>query len=268
MIKLSRFFGFVSIACALVLLAGNLAAQMPSGTLEVRGSVQITEGASGESMTVRDTNYSWFSGDRIQVRNGYGILYLNEGNSLGLLEGTDATLTIDNDTISGTLESGDLIYAIEGEDRELVVKSGEFEFNAMPAGDLAPCLGLTAAGLIQAIASTRNRVVVQSGELLGYNQPRTVERRVAPGEKYEFTPQAARRLELDLPPEVEEKIDTDRSALPCMVWWMQEEVAGAAIAGLTAGSRIGLGIAGISGATIGYQIIDDDDDQDPDPVSP
>jgi len=271
--RFSRLIGSTGIAIgALALLVGHAAAQVPSGTLDIRGSAQITEGASGDSIPVRDTNYSWFSGDRIAIRNGYGILYLNDGGSFGLLEGTAATLTVDNGTISGTLESGDLIYALEGEDRRLIVDAGEFEFVARAARDLAPCLGLNAAGLIQYVTPTRNHVTVQSGELDGYNQPRTVERLVEPGEQYEFTPQAARRLEIDLPEEIEEKLDTDRGALPCMVWWARPEAAGAAaMAGASAGTGVGIGIfSGISAYT-GYLIVDDDDDDadpDPDPVSP
>ncbi|WP_376694367.1 hypothetical protein [Wenzhouxiangella sp. EGI_FJ10409] len=251
-------------------MAGSAMAQAPSGTLDVRGSVSVTQGGSGNTITVRDSNYSWFSGDRVQVRNGYGILHLNEGNSFAFIEGTDATLTIDNGTISGTLDAGDLIYALEGEDKELLIDAGDFQFEARPAGDLAPCLGLTAAGLIQLVDTSLNRVTVQSGELDGRNRQRTVQRLVEPGEQYEFTPQAARRVELELPPEVEEQLDTDRSALPCMVWWTRQEVAGAAIAGLSSGSGVALAFSGVIGSYIGYEIIDggDDDDEDPDPVSP
>ena len=272
MITFARFSTTIGgVLAASILIAGSALAQAPSGTLDVRGAINITQGSTGNTITVRDSNYSWFSGDRISVQEGYGILYLNEGNSFGFIEGTDATLTVDNGTISGTLASGDLIYALEGEDRELLIDSGDFRFEARPAGDIAPCLGLTAAGLIQAVDSALNRVTVQSGELDGFNQPRTVERLVEPGEQYEFTAQAARRVELDLPPEIEEQLDTDRSALPCMVWWTRQEVAGAAIAGLSSGSGVALGFVGAVGGTLGYQIIgddDDDEDPDPDPVSP
>jgi hypothetical protein len=255
-----------------ILLAGNVLAQVPSGTLDIRGTIQITQGGSGETITLTDTNYSWFSGDRIRVTDGYGILYLNEGNSFGFLTGTDATLSIDNGTITADLPEGDLIYALQGEDRELFVNSSEFTFEARPAEDLAPCLGLTAAGLVQAPSPARNRVTVQSGELEGFNGSRTVERLVEPGEQYEFTPQAARRIEIDLPPEVEDQLDTERSALPCMVWWLRQEAAGPVIAGAGASAgTIGIGIVGgATAASVGSRIIgdDDDDDPDPDPVSP
>ncbi len=271
MITFARLFSTAGVAfVAGSFMAASAMAQAPSGTLDVRGSARITQGGSGNTITVRDSNYSWFSGDQIAVRDGYGILYLNEGNSFGLLAGTDATLSIDNGTISGTLASGDLIYALEGEDRELLIDSGDFRFEARPAEGLAPCLGLTAAGLIQSVDSARNRVTVQSGELDGFNQPRTVQRLVEPGEQYEFTAQAARQVELELPPEVEEQLDTDRSALPCMVWWTRQEMAGAAIAGLSSGSGVALALGGIVTGNIGFEVIsdDDDEDEDPDPVSP
>lgn len=120
------------------------------------------------------------------------------------------------------------------------------------------------------MAPTRNRVTVQSGELKGFNHTRSVERLVEPGEQYEFTPQAARRVDIELPPEVEEQLDTDRSALPCMVWWIRQEAAGAAIAGASAGAGSAVGIGVITGAAgiVGYRVIDDDDDEDPDSVSP
>lgn len=108
-----------------ILLAGNVLAQVPSGTLDIRGTARITQG-SGETLTLSNTNYSWYSGDRIQVSDGYGILYLNEGNSFGFLKGTDATLTIENGTISAQLPAGDLVYALEGDDRELFVQAPEF----------------------------------------------------------------------------------------------------------------------------------------------
>lgn len=255
---------------SILLLAGSALAQAPSGTLDIRGTVNITQGASGETIRLSDSNYSWFSGDRIQVTNGYGILYLNDGASFGLLNGTDATVTIDNGTITAQLPSGDLVYALEGEDRELLVQAEQFVFEARPAQDLAPCLGLTAAGLVQRLAPTRNRITVQSGELEGYNDTRTVEQLVDPGEQYEFTPQAARRVEIDLPPEVEEQLDTDRSALPCMVWWLREEAAAGIIAGAGAGSG-GVGIAvvgGLAGVYVARELIDDDDDREPQSVSP
>jgi hypothetical protein len=253
-----------------LLLAGNVMAQVPSGTLDVRGTIRITQGGSGETLTLNNTNYSWYSGDRIQVTDGYGILYLNEGNSFGFLRGTDATVTIDNGTITAQLPSGDLVYALEGEDRELIVQAPQFTYEARPAEDLAPCLGLTAAGLVQAMVPERNRVTVQSGELEGFNRSRSVERLVEPGEQYEFTQQAARRIEVELPPEVEEQLDTDRSALPCMVWWIRQEAAAGAIAGLSAGAGSAVGIGVVTGAAgyVGYRIIDDDDDEDPEPVSP
>lgn len=256
------------VAIAGLAFVGSAMAQMPSGTLDVRGTARVTEGATGETMTVRNTNYSWFSGDRIEVRDGYGILYLNEGNSFGMLEGTDVTLNVDNGTVSGNLESGDLIYAIEGEDRTLVIESEGFEYEARPAEDLAPCLGLTAAGLIQALDTSRDRVTVQSGELEGFNLDRTVERLVEPGEQYEFTQQAARRVEIDLPAEVEEQLDTDRSALPCMVWWTRQEVAGGVIAGISQGAGIGIAISGAIGGYIGYRVVEDDEEPAPESVSP
>lgn len=253
---------------SIMLLAGSAVAQAPSGTLDVRGTVQITQGASGEAISLSDSNYSWFSGDRIQVTDGYGILYLNEGDSFGLLKGTDATLTVDNGTITAQLPTGDLVYALEGEDRALLIEAPQFSFEARPAQDLAPCLGLTAAGLVQAMAPTRNRVTVQSGELEGYNRTRTVEQLVDPGEQYEFTPQAARRVEIDLPPEVEEQLDTDRSVLPCMAWWIRQEAAAGVIAGAGAGS-VGIAVVGgLAGIYVGRELIDDDDDREPQSVSP
>jgi len=261
-ISLPRILALACLATPLLAIG-----QVPVGNLEVQGSARIAEGASERAMTISDTSYSWFSGDRIQTTRGHAILYLNDGNSFGFLEGTDATLSVDNGTVTVTLQSGGLVYAIEGGDRELVVNTDGFTYQAEPDSDLVPCLGLNATGLFEIMGSQRNRVTVQSGRVEGRNVARTVEQQVSPGEQYEFLPQQVRRVELTIPPEVEEQLDDDRSAVPCMVWWLQRDTAAAAIASTTANRGIGIAIA-VAAAGTAVAIIADDEPDDPEPVSP
>lgn len=253
-------------------MAGNSIAQAPAGDLRVTGVVQITQAGTDSTMRVADTNYSWFSGDRITVQRGHAILYLNDGNSIGLLEGSDVALEVANEQIFATLDSGMLLYALEGEDRVLEVTSDEFQFEARPVESLAPCLGLTAVGLIDASQPTIDRVTVQSGRLEGQSSTGRVQRMVEPGEQVEFTSQAARLVELELPADVAEQLDgSDRTAVPCMVWWARQEAAAAAIAGAGAGfnaNTIGAILYGAAGVYVGSEIISDDDEEDPTPVSP
>ena len=258
-------------ALVLLALSTTVQAQVPVGELDVRGSAQLGQPEGIGMVTVRDTTYTWFSGDRIEVQSGAAILTLDDGHSFGFPEGTKATLGLEEDRIRVDLDAGMLLYAIEGEEVELQVQNGDFLHFARPAGALEPCLGLNATGLIHANADIENKVIVQTGELDGGTSDRAIHYTVEPGEQVIFNTTGFVVTDIELPEEVERELEDleDGSALPCIIWWLREEGARGLIGGLTPATSFWLGTAA-GFAT--YQILFDEDEDEcpicPDPPSP
>ncbi len=238
-------------------------AQVPAGELEVRGSARVGQPDSIGMINVRDTTYSWFSGDRIEVSSGAAILSLNDDHSFGFPEGSEVTLDIEEERILAEVHSGMLLYAIEGEDIELQVGYGDFLHIARPADELQPCYGLNATGLVHAANEVESEVIVQTGELEGGTSDRSVQYVVEPGEKVVFSPTDVTVTEIELPEEVERELDDmeDSDQLPCIIWWLREEAARGAIGWFTPGTSFLLGTA--TGALTYHLLFDEDEEECP-----
>ena len=262
-----------ALLCALALLAMSTTtlAQVPVGELDVRGTAQLGQPDGIGMITIRDTTYTWFSGDRVEVESGAAILTLDDGHSFGFPEGTKATLSLDEDRIRVDLDSGMLLYAIEGEEVELQVQNGDFLHFARPAEALEPCLGLNATGLIHANADVENKVIVQTGELDGGTADRSVNYTVEPGKQVVFTPTDFIITDIELPEEVERELEDleDSDQLPCIIWWAREEATRGLIGLMTPTTSFWLGTA--SGFSSYYILFDDDEEECPicpEPPSP
>jgi hypothetical protein len=101
----------VSIAAALVGWTG-LALAGPVGELEVQGDVRLTQMGSQQTMTLSNTTYSLFSGDRIVTVDSPASLRLNSGDSLALGPHSEFTLTENGSAMNAELASGSLAYRL------------------------------------------------------------------------------------------------------------------------------------------------------------
>jgi len=263
------FFVFLAL-----LIGGNAMGQAPIGELEVRGVAQLGQSDRTGTTRIADTTYTWFSGDRIQVTEGTALLMLDDGQSFAFLAGTEASVRTEEERIVIDLDDGMMLYAIEGEDVQVLVNQSRFVNLATPDGALEPCFGLNAAGLLNVMADDQLEVIVQAGVLEGATVDRSIEHTVQPGERVVFSPDSFDVTEIELPEEIQEQLEDmeDSDQLPCVVWWVREEQALGMIAGLTAGQTAAGVLIGAAVATGVYQIFFSDDDDapfdPPDPVSP
>lgn len=243
--------------CGFTLAAAALG-QAPIGELEVRGSVAVGQPDGVGMVRINNTSYTWFSGDRIEVRSGSAILTLDGGQSFGFLEGTQGSLRIEDERIIVDLDDGMLLYAIEGEEAELVVNKERFINLAAPSEQLEPCLGLNAVGLVHARNDDEIDIIVQSGILDGGTADGLQTRRVEPGEQVTFTEDEIIVTEIVLPEEVEEQLEEmeEGQSLPCMIWWLRQEEALGFISRLTAGQALAIGA--LIGGGAGYIFFDDE----------
>ncbi len=243
--------------CGLIFVA-PAQGQAPIGELEVRGSVSVGQPDGVGMVRINNTSYTWFSGDRIEVRSGSAILTLDGGQSFGFLEGTQGSLRVEDERIIIDLDDGMLLYAIEGEEAELVVNKERFINIAAPSGQLEPCLGLNAVGLVHARNSDEVDIIVQSGILDGGTADGQLTRRVEPGEQVTFTQSEIIVSEIVLPEEVEEQLEEmeEGQSLPCIIWWLRQEEALGFISRLTAGQALAIGA--LIGGGAGYIFFDDE----------
>lgn len=258
------------VACLLLHAISAAHAEAPIGELEVRGTVQLGQANADGALRISNTTYSWYSGDRIEVRTGTAILTLEEGHSFGFPVGSDASLNIEEDRILVELNAGMLLYAIEGKDVELQITSDDFLHIARPANELQPCFGLNATGLVHSATNLENRVFVQTGELEGGTQDRSIDYVVEPGEQVIFTPSEYSVVEVELPEAVKQELEDleDGDQLPCIIWWIKEEQMRGLIAALTPGTAFWIGTA--TGVTTYYIFFDDEEECPicPPPFSP
>ncbi len=268
----SRFPDFAARIALVVFglfLAGNIMAQAPMGELEVRGVAELGQTDGIVTTRVANTTYTWFSGDRIQVSDGTALLTLDAGQSFAFLAGTEASVRTDEERVVIDLDSGMMLYAIEGEDVEVLVNQHRFVNLATPDSELEPCFGLNAAGLLNVIGDDELEVIVQAGILERATVDRAVEHTAQPGERVLFRPDSFEVTEIELPEEIRAQLEDmeDSDELPCIAWWAREEMARGMMAGRAGGVLIGAAI----GTGI-YQVFFSDDDDapfdPPDPVSP
>jgi hypothetical protein len=233
-----------------MLLATTALAGGPVGELEVRGHVQIGQASGDQTVSVRDTSYGWFSGDRIVTRSGHGVLSLDSGATFGFGEDTEAVLDVDDGEVRVDLRSGVLLYAIDADTTEMQVSSGEYRFSTR-SGEARPVQVAdgsdAAAGMISVLEDGQVRVSVRDGLLVAGDGTGALRYQVETGEAVEFSGTEVRQVQVQV--EAARGDDDDAGG------WIRNNPA---VAGLVIAA----------GAYVGYRVFFRSDDDDPDPVSP
>jgi len=255
MSNFSRFTSFSLIGITLGAMGFVSAfAGEPLGELDVRGQVHIGQQAGSGTMSVRDTSYGWFNGDRIDTRSGHAVLNLDEGGSFGFGEDTKASLGVEDGRISIDLESGVMLYAIDGDAAELAVSSGDYQFSTRSGEARAIAVASDtpmSAGMIEVLEDGEVRVTVHEGLMMAGDSTGVLQYQVDTGEAVEFSGTEPRHVEVQVEAARTEADGGDDGA----AHWMRDN------SGL-AGMLIVAGAFGVSA------IVFDDDDDDPEPVSP
>ncbi|RMD68672.1 MAG: hypothetical protein D6819_08830, partial [Gammaproteobacteria bacterium] len=92
------------------------------GHLETRGNVQVVT-ADGPSVSVANTVYAYFGGDRIVTNSGAAVLEGSFGR-LGLAENSAASAYMQGGALHVKLEKGTLAYALEPGAKVLIHAGG------------------------------------------------------------------------------------------------------------------------------------------------
>lgn len=122
---------FTTAFAALACWAG-LALAGPLGELEIQGDVRLTQMGSSESMTLSNTSYSWFAGDRVVTGNSPASLRMGSGNSLAIGPNSELMLTRDAGYLQAELARGSLAFLFSSNGTPLRVNGSE----ALPTGRL------------------------------------------------------------------------------------------------------------------------------------
>lgn len=244
-----------SIAAAGGVLGMGLAfAGGPVGELEVRGHVDIAQQGAEETVRISDTTYGWYSGDRVVTRSGQALLSLENGASFGFGNNTTASVSSSGEQVQAALEAGVLLYALD-EGTELQIESGDYRFSTEPgqARMLQVSSGPAgAAGMIEVLDDGQVQVSVREGVLTSRDADGAVHFQVDAGESVAFGNAEPRQVQV----QVEAARNRDDDDDDGLIGWARNNPALA-----------GLAIA--AGGYVTYKVFfDDDDDGDPDSVSP
>lgn len=167
---------------------GSAVAGEPIGELEANGHVQVAQ--SGEDgVRVSDTTYGWFSGDSVDTRSGQAILTLENGVSFGFGKETAASVSVEDGAVVTSLDSGVMLYALEDEQVELRVDSGDYRFSTHSAEARAVEVSSGprgAAGMIKVLDSGEVQVSVHEGVMTSTDASGSVQYRVSSGETVAF----------------------------------------------------------------------------------
>ena len=235
------------------LVGSVVAAGGPIGELEVRGQVRVGQQAADGVVTVRDTTYGWFSGDRIETLSGQAVLNLDGGGSIGFGKATEAGVSAEEGRVSTHLEAGVILYAFEGDSVEFSVTSGEYTFStrsgearAVPVASDPP----TSVGMIEVLEDGQVRVDVFEGMMLAADASGALHYQVESGQAVAFAGTEPRHVEVQF--EAAQAEDDDDRGL--FVWMRNNPL----LTGLIV-------VAGTFGA---YKLFFDSSSSDPDQVSP
>lgn len=248
----NKFMGksaFIAGCAALCVVSASAAG--PVGELEVRGNARVSQQGADSAITLRDTTYGWFSGDRIETRGSQALLNLDGGASLGFAENTAATVTTEGG-LAVELDSGTLLYAIEEDAGEMQLVSGDYTFSTTPAEAQVLQVSNTEAGsvgLVQRMEDGSLQVSVREGVLTARDSSGALQYQVVSGEQVSFSGDRIEQVQVQV-----------------------EAAGGDPEVGAMAWARARPVLAGLTVATVGfgaYKIFfEDDDDNDPEPVSP
>jgi len=124
----------VRLTTAAVVLAcwASLAVAGPLGELEIQGDVRLTQLGSSQTMTLRNTTFSLFSGDRIVTGDSSASLRLGSGDSLAVGPHSELSLTANGSYLQADLTRGSLAYLFRSNGTALRINGEE----AVPSSQL------------------------------------------------------------------------------------------------------------------------------------
>jgi hypothetical protein len=140
----------VTASVAALILWTGAALAGPLGELVIQGDVRLSQQGSSERITLSNTTYSLFSGDRVATGSSPASLRMGSGNSLALGPNSEATLSMNGSHLQAELVSGTMAVMMDASSmmrvngRELA-GTGELAMIEMgEAGDLLVLQGGTA----------------------------------------------------------------------------------------------------------------------------
>lgn len=184
-----------------VLCAASASAAGPIGELEVRGQSRVSQADASGQITVNNTRYAWFSGDRIETRAGANaILNLDAGASLGFGENSVARVSVDNG-IAVALDRGVFLYAVEDRAGAMTLVSGDYVFST--AGDEPRVLQVSdqpavSIGMIRKLEDGSVEVTVSEGVLEATHADAGLRYPVAAGEQVRFGQDEVRAVQVQV----------------------------------------------------------------------
>jgi len=163
----------VSIIGLATLTAGALADVSAIGTLQSEAPFQVRSSTDEEFVWIRESDYSWFSGDTVRASRGVAVLNLNKGGGLGFHQGAEATISMNaNGRVSGAVLAGKVIYAMPQNSAGMELEAGDFVLTAgmRPTGNhdarrVDVALEGEFVGDIQLLKDGHLKVSVRSGVL-------------------------------------------------------------------------------------------------------
>lgn len=108
-----------------LLCSAGLAWSGPVGELDIRNDVQLTMMGSGETVTLRNTTYTLFAGDRVATGNTATSLRMADGNSLAIGPHSELTLRMDSGSLLADLQRGSLTYLLRSNGTAIRVNGGD-----------------------------------------------------------------------------------------------------------------------------------------------
>jgi hypothetical protein len=233
----------------------------PAGELQVRGQATVTQ-TDGTRLPLSDTQYTVFSGDRIEVRNGQAVIGTEEGSSLGLSAGSSTTVVTEGG-LEVMVHQGALVYSVNEASgvATLILE------HATLCTEPDRAAGNGSVGAIEVNADSASVTVFEGGLVVCDNGP-LAGQRIAAGERVVLTDSAITPLggeigalglgEPSVTPAAGSAAATTTtpSTLANIGQWM-------------ANNPLLAGLAVTAGAAGAYYVVFDDDDSEPEaPVSP
>ena len=207
------YSGVTAVACALAFVSAGALADVSAnvsaiGTLESEAPFQVRSADAEQFVRIRQSEYSWFSGDTVRVGNGVAVLNLNTGGGFGFHDGTEASVALDaQGRVTGEILAGKVLYALPENapgmeltagnftlstessqaERIDVARGGEFVGEIQRLEDGHVKVSVT-AGTLNVVNGRAAQVQVSAGETLGLlDVPETQAVRVQSGEDIAVT---------------------------------------------------------------------------------
>lgn len=190
----------LALAASLFVVTSAVTADVvwPVGKLDVQGTAVVTK-ASGGTVTINNSTYTWFSGDQVTNRSGQSLLILDNGASFGLGEQAQASVSVTDELTSIDINQGSVLFTTEANQPVELQYQG---LRLVTRADNLPNDAATAAasvGLIQPVETDAPSSAVQVEMLEGtlFTAPITAAGTpewyaLSPGSEYQVTPSSVR----------------------------------------------------------------------------